>query len=97
MWLLFRVQTIGEACSIVGRILTDRQWSLQIPDNRDMKATVLTMVGMVALLFAKEMHDEYFSKYSFGRFSKWCGYIVIVLLILLFGVFDASQFIYISF
>jgi alginate O-acetyltransferase complex protein AlgI len=97
LWLLFRVQTIGEAFNIMARIFTDHRLALQIPDNRDMKATVLTMSLMVALLFAKEVRDEWFSHCSSGRVTKWCGYVAVVLLILLFGVFDASQFIYISF
>lgn len=97
LWLLFRVQTIGEACRIVGRIFTDHRLALQIPDNRDMKATVLTMTVMGALLLAKEVRDEWFARYRFRGPAKWCAYVAVVLLILLFGVFDASQFIYISF
>ena len=97
LWILFRVPTVREAFHLCSHMLSDHRFILQIPDNRDMKATVLTMAVMGSLVFAKDVRDEWFPALFKGR--KWTvpAMIFTVVLILLFGVFDAGQFIYISF
>lgn len=97
LWILFRAPNIRFACHVVTKIFTDYPSVLQIPDNRDMKATVLTMSLMVAIVISKDVYDEFFSKYRMKTAWKWTGYLTLVMLILMFGVFDAGQFIYFNF
>ena len=59
------------------------------------------MFALLLLLF-KEITDEYFpdsfkimnSNYTVVR---WIGYVSMIVIIMLLGVFDAGQFIYVSF
>ncbi|WP_198025902.1 MBOAT family protein [Prevotella sp. S7 MS 2] len=97
LWILFRVPTIKEALNILMRMVTDTRLTIDIPDNRDMKATVLTMFLMFMIVVVKDIRDEWCPNLFSHPKWIWVYSCVIGILILLFGVFDAGQFIYISF
>lgn len=97
LWILFRAPSISTAGTIIGKIFTEVGGSLQIPDNRDMKATVLTIACMLPIVIGRDLYEEYSMRFSPGHRVRMLGYWMLVMLILLFGVFDASQFIYFSF
>ena len=96
LWLLFRLPTLSDVGNVLWRMATTLSPSLQIPDNRDMKATVVLMVVMGGLLLLKDLVDEYCPRQVSGL-SRWAACIIVAMLVLLFGVLDAGQFIYISF
>lgn len=98
-WIFFRMPTIGDACGVIGRI-----FDFSLPMTLDVGSRhifVLMVVGTV-LLFLKDMTDEYMptrfklfeNRY---RIVRWSAYVIVVVLIMLTGVFDAGQFIYANF
>ena len=96
LWLLFRLPTLSDVGNVLWRMATTLSPSLQIPDNRDMKTTVVLMVVMGGLLLLKDLVDEYCPRQVSGL-SRWAASVIVAMLVLLFGVLDAGQFIYISF
>lgn len=97
LWLFFRLPALSDVWYTISKIFTDFSLQLQIPDNRDMKATLLTMCIMFAVMLAKDIRDEWAPERLKGRKTRLAGAFAVVLMILMFGVFDAGQFIYISF
>lgn len=95
-WILFRSATINDACSFIVKILT-----MEDGVNEKIQfVPVLIIVGL--LLIGRELSEEYFS----GKLSvfsnkhsivRWGGYLFLISLILLYGVLDSTQFIYVSF
>lgn len=92
MWIFFRMPTIHDAFLFVYKIATDFD-------------SHFGLGGYIVLLFpviAKDIIDEFkinslnlfHHKYAFVRYAT---YIVLLLLIVMFGVFDGSHFIYASF
>ena len=91
--------TLGDACGVIGRI-----FDLSLPMTLDIGSRhifVLMMVGTV-LLFLKDITDE-FMPTRFRLFDnririvRWAAYVMVIVLIMLTGVFDAGQFIYANF
>ena len=95
-WIFFRSTTINDAYSFIVKILT-----MEDGVNEKIQfVPVLILVGL--LLIGRECIEEYFS----GKLSvfnnkhyivRWGGYLFIISLILLYGVLDSTQFIYVSF
>lgn len=95
-WILFRSVTINDAYSFIVKILT-----MEDGVNEKIQfVPVLILVGL--LLIGRECIEEYF----FGKLSvfnnnhyivRWGGYLFLISLILLYGVLDSTQFIYVSF
>jgi len=98
-WIAFRMPTITDTFAIYSKIFTDFNGSLFIPGD---KTTIILILFALLLLIIKEITDEYYPKLfnimnSTNTIIRWCGYLSMVVIILLLGVFDASQFIYVSF
>ena len=98
-WIFFRMPTIGEACGIITRIFDFSQPFTLFYD--DLQTLALTFTS-VAILFAKDIRDEFFPSRIPLMNSKlllvrWTTYVVLTLTILLMGVFGADQFIYANF
>ncbi len=98
-WIFFRMPTIGEACGIITRIFDFSQPFTLFYD--DLQTLALTFTS-VAILFAKDIRDEFFPSRIPLMNSKlllvrWTTYVVLALTILLMGVFGADQFIYANF
>ncbi len=98
-WLFFRMPTLGDACGVISHIFDFSQ-----PMTLDVESRhifVLMMMGIV-ILFLKDVTDE-FAPGKFQLFDnkcrvvRWLSYVSVVVLILLTGVFDAGQFIYVNF
>jgi len=95
IWVFFRMPTISDAFSFIAHIFLS--W------NKGEVLTINTMVwGVIGLLLIKEIRDEFFPKKflvfnnSF-RVVRWTGELAVLFLILLWGTFDAGQFIYVNF
>lgn len=98
-WIAFRMPTIADAFAIYSKIFTDFKGTLFIPGD---KTTIIFILFALSLLIFKEITDEYYPKSfkimnSTNTIIRWCGYLSMVVIILLLGVFDAGQFIYVSF
>lgn len=98
-WIAFRMPTIADAFSIYDKIFNDFKGELFISSD---KTTTIFILFAILLFIFKEITDEFFPKQfkimnSNNIIIRWFGYICITIIILLMGVFDAGQFIYISF
>ncbi len=94
-WIVFRMPSISDAYKYFSRMITNPTL------NFDLLMGNKTLLIPLYLLMIKDIIDEYASKFSLfhSRYAvvRWGYYIFLTSMILLFGVFDASQFIYISF
>lgn len=97
-WILFRSPDINTAMSILERI---------VMDNR---IIVTTGIGVSAIVFFLPLLmvvvSETMEESTSGKFGlmnskyaivRWCSYLSLIVMILLFGVLDSSNFIYVSF
>lgn len=93
-WIFFRVTDINEAFGAIGKIFTD----IGIP-MFDM--TLVYAALTIALLLIKDTVDEYFPKVKLmsspNFFVSNTSTALLCAVIMLFGVFDNSQFIYFQF
>lgn len=94
-WIFFRANNVSEASLIVSKIFAS-QGSLFI----DQTTLAYSLIGIV-ILFLKDLKDEYSLNFNFSTSKKapvrFLYYVAMVSIILLFGVFDGSQFIYFQF
>ncbi|MBQ2779350.1 MAG: MBOAT family protein [Bacteroidaceae bacterium] len=98
VWIFFRMPTISSAIDVCRKIFTDFGGELYKSTNTSF---FLMLLG-VTMILLKEFFDEYFPKRLrlFDNKSiivRYTSYLIILSLILLFGVFDSTQFIYVSF
>lgn len=96
-WIFFRMPTIGDAFGMIGRMFSH----LGVPSLSDMggASIIIASLALLILLF-KELREEFFStKFSFLelKITRWVTYVSLFCMILLFGVLDGGQFIYVSF
>lgn len=95
--IIFRSETIGEAFMILGKIVSN--WGTLFIDH----VTLINGLFCMFILFIKDVKDEFLTRSA----SPTSGFLqrywyeltasAYVILILLFGVFDGSQFIYFQF
>lgn len=99
-WVFFRGNNIHDCISIIHKILfSSGKLFTGDAGSRDFIYAVTFLIGLVML----EIIQEYklFSGFSFynnkSTLIRMTSYVVTILLILMFGVFDGSQFIYFQF
>lgn len=95
-WIFFRSVTINDACVFITKILTMEDGVSQ----KVQYVPVMILIGF--LLLGREFAEEYFpGKYSVFNNKyyvvRWGAYLFLISLILLYGVLDSTQFIYVSF
>lgn len=94
-WIFFRMPTFESAFDIIGKIFTDvnGNFFMEIP-------TIPYSIFALFILLTKELFEEY-SKVSLinnqNIIIRWTTYITLTLTILMLGVFDSTQFIYVNF
>lgn len=94
-WVFFRANTMQDAMSVITKIFVE-------PGRLFIDQTTLaySFIGL-SLLLIKEAKDEFDIKISFSNSNnmvvRYAYYIAIISSIMLFGVFDSSQFIYFQF
>lgn len=95
-WIFFRMPTIKDGMNICTRIFTDFGGELFISTP-----TMHYSLFALLILLLKELNEEYLHKpqllYHKNIVIRWFTYILITSTILLLGVLDAGQFIYINF
>ena len=94
-WIFFRMPTIESGLYIIVKIFTDinGKFFMEIP-------TIPYSIFALSVLITKELVEEY-SKVSLinnkNVIIRWATYITLTLTILMLGVFDSTQFIYVNF
>lgn len=96
-WIFFRQPSMGDAFGVIERIVTDHG-ALFKPSNKDVVFSLLS-IGIVACvdLTIEFMPKRFYQSTQAPTAIRWCVYWALLLLVLLSGVFDSSQFIYVSF
>ncbi len=95
LWTVFRMPTFTDATGVIAKMFT---WEgAMMP----MSQSVFVYMSL-AMLILSELNEEYFDgKYSLLNnkhlIIRWIVYLVLIGLILIGGVLDNSQFIYVSF
>ena len=95
-WIFFRMPDIHSGLDVCRKIFTDIGGSFFV----NAQSIVLGLFA-ASIVFVKECFEE--SGSSFTLFNnrhtvvRWLSYTIIVILILLLGVFDSTQFIYVNF
>lgn len=96
-WILFRLPSVDVAREVFGKIFSCEGAGLFLPSN----SAFCFMLVSLCVVIGKECCEEYFpnvqlfdNKYTAIR---WGSYLVVISMMLLCGVFDSSQFIYVKF
>lgn len=96
-WILFRLPSLYIVKCVFHKILTWEGTGIFLPS----KSTLGFMILAFMIIFVKEFFEEYLPNVKFfenrHRVVRWSSYIVVLVMILLCGVFDSSQFIYVKF
>lgn len=96
-WIFFRQPTISDAFGVIERILTEHG-ALFKPSNKDVVFSLLSIGIVVCADLMREFQAKKFYRLVQAPIAiRWCMYYALLLLILISGVFDSSQFIYVSF
>ncbi len=96
-WIFFRANNITDAFAIIKKISTFKG-----PIFFEDPSMIIYAFSAILLLFIVELKQEYYKgNFSFFYNENWMvrhfSYSFLILLILLFGVFDGGQFIYFQF
>lgn len=96
LWTIFRVPTMDDGIGILTKMFTE-SGKLFLP-NKGIFFSFMSIGIVVISEFLQEFYPSRFSLLNAKHAAvRWCTYVVLVLLIMLAGVFDSSQFIYVSF
>jgi D-alanyl-lipoteichoic acid acyltransferase DltB (MBOAT superfamily) len=93
-WIFFRMPSIGETVSFIGRIVTHfGHFSL---------APLVPVYGVclglcLPILLCKDIRDEFMPNWGQHRWLKWIFYVLVASFTLCLGVLDSGQFIYVNF
>lgn len=94
-WIFFRAPTVDDACSMIGRIFT-APGGLYMAEASQMLLTFFALAAVIVSDIAVEYYS--FSVLRVRHHAvRWSAYVAMSLIILLFGVLDSSQFIYVNF
>lgn len=96
-WIFFRQPTFSGAWSQIERIFTNHDTTLHFTTE-----SIIFMLFALSIVILKDVVDEWKIKqidgfHSSHKVFRWAVYLFLLTSILLMGVFDASQFIYINF
>lgn len=87
------MNTLGEAITVLTKIATKQDMHFAIFEKY--------IIAFCALVFVKDLIDEIHPAWNpfhhHQLWVRWCTYLFVLTSILLFGVFDAGQFIYARF
>ena len=96
-WVFFRMPNVSDAFSVIGRMFSD----VGIPSLSDLGPAGIIIIAMALPILAfKDFREEFFpSKFRIleKKVIRWIAYVSLFCMILLFGVLDGGQFIYVSF
>jgi len=97
-WVFFRANTVQDGFTIISNILTFKKGGLFI----GFAAGLVYSVLLIIFLVIAEINYEYFNNkfsliYNRAASVRGIGYVLLLLIILMLGVFNGGQFIYFQF
>lgn len=92
-WIFFRQPDISSACLQIYNIFTNHDLTIHF----SIESIIFISLALVLLIANDLMAEFKIRRLSRYRFLRWSVYMIILSLILLNGIFDNSQFIYINF
>lgn len=97
-WIFFRLPDIKTAWKVISKIFTDFSTELFLPSKSNLVFILLSFI----IVITKELTEEFYPNKlnlfeSKKRIVRWCAYLCVITIILLCGVFDSGQFIYVNF
>ena len=96
-WIFFRQPTITDAFNVIGRIFTEHGAVFK-PSNKDVAFSLLSISIVCFADITRELFPASVNRWKSAPIVlRWATYYILMLLTLLCGVFDSSQFIYVSF
>lgn len=95
-WILFRMPDIGSAAGVIRKICSFDMSSF-FGDSTIVFPIIATLIVWVAEASRELFHSKFCLINNPHVVVRWATYLCITLMILLFGIFDSSQFIYVSF
>lgn len=97
LWIIFRLPNLESVLEVYHKIFTWQGEGLFLPSNSNLGFICLSLI----IVLCKEICDEFFPNIQLfenkSMFIRWCSYVIVLILILLCGVFDSTQFIYVKF
>lgn len=97
-WIFFRMPTIGDAITFIGRIFTDHT-SQEVMYKATNSDKLLTFFA-IFLVFMADLRAEYLrekTRWLDRSWARWLIYVSLFVIILAVGVLDAGSFIYVNF
>ena len=102
-WVFFRAQSIPDALTVLGRIGSSLGAARATASNCGRAREVLAALLLIALLMTVEWLDE--SRARCGRVRlaakptavRWAAYYALAVAVLVFGVWNVQQFVYMQF
>jgi D-alanyl-lipoteichoic acid acyltransferase DltB (MBOAT superfamily) len=96
-WILFRMPSMEVAGTVFQKIFRMEGTGLFLPNN----STIGFMILSLTIVIVHDLCEEFFPKVRLFshplRIVRWTSYCIICILIMLCGVFDSGQFIYVQF
>lgn len=96
-WIFFRANTVSDAAYIIKTALTNR--GTLFTENPSI--FIYSVFGILLLILMEAKQEFFDGRFSFFHHRSWVvrniSYAAMIVLILLFGVFDGGQFIYFQF
>jgi D-alanyl-lipoteichoic acid acyltransferase DltB (MBOAT superfamily) len=97
-WVFFRARDLSHALLIFDKVLNEAAGSLfTLPLQALLYGSCFTFLLIVSDFLQERNGDKHFFLENRHAFVRYVTYLSIVLMILLFGVFDSSRFIYFQF
>ncbi|MFZ7118846.1 MAG: hypothetical protein ACO1G1_10310, partial [Bacteroidota bacterium] len=96
-WIFFRANHVTDAFLIIKKMATSSgAFYIENPS-----VMIFSFLGLFILLFVELKQEFYKGDFSFFNNKRWIvrnlSYAILIVIILLFGVFDGGQFIYFQF
>lgn len=97
-WIFFRANSIGDAFIIIRNIVTWKDGGFYIGSISDIFYSIVALAILLITEYMQEFYPESFSLMnSRYKLVRHLSYVAIILLILLIGILNQSQFIYFQF
>lgn len=91
-WIFFRMPSLNEAVSLIGKMFT----SFNTGQFLTHELTSIKIALPIMVIYDLMIEYNLFKRFRTPAI-KWCTYVVLFIMILLIGVLDSGQFIYVSF
>jgi D-alanyl-lipoteichoic acid acyltransferase DltB (MBOAT superfamily) len=97
-WIFFRAKNSAIAKQMLVNIFTMKKGALYIGNAAFMVYSIVLILFLFAADYNTErLNNRYSLIYSKNIVSRWVGYLSLILILLLIGVFNGGQFIYFQF